>query len=118
MMSHPEMIGGEEPKRLDTLLMHALRGRIVSKIGAEGVYTAGVLPSPRWKHGLGIALKIEDGSDRRARPVAALEVLRQLEILNPQEHESLKPFARIELRNHRKTLVGEAAPNFALKFNQ
>lgn len=118
MMSHPELIGGEEPKRLDTLLMRALRGQIVSKIGAEGVYTAGILPSPRWKRGLGIALKIEDGSDRRARPVAVLEVLRQLEILNPQEHESLKPFARIELRNHRRTLVGEAAPNFALKYNQ
>ncbi|HEX9930952.1 MAG TPA: asparaginase [Pyrinomonadaceae bacterium] len=118
MMSHPEMIAGDEPKRLDTLLMCALRGRIVSKIGAEGVYTAGVLPSQRWKRGLGIALKIEDGSDRRARPVAVLEVLRQLEILEPSEHESLKPFARIELRNHRKTLVGEAVPNFALKFNQ
>lgn len=118
MMSHPEMIGGEEPERLDTLLMRALRGQIVSKIGAEGVYTAGVLPSPRWKRGLGIVLKIEDGSDRRARPVAVLDVLRQLEILNPQEHESLKPFARIELKNHREILVGEAAPNFALKFNQ
>ncbi|HEX8397364.1 MAG TPA: asparaginase [Pyrinomonadaceae bacterium] len=116
MMSHPEMIGGEEPKRLDTLLMRALRGQIVSKIGAEGVYTAGVLPSRRWKHGLGIALKIEDGSDRRARPVAVLEVLRQLEILNPQEYESLKPFARIELRNHQKTLVGEAVPNFKIRF--
>jgi L-asparaginase II len=118
MMSYPEMIGGEEPKRLDTLLMRVLRGQIVSKIGAEGVYTAGVLPSPRWKRGLGIALKIEDGSDRRARPVAVLEVLRQLGILEPSEHESLKPFARIELRNHRKTLVGEAVPNFALKYNQ
>ena len=118
MMSHPEMVGSEEPKRLDTLLMRSLRERIVSKIGAEGVYTAGVLPSPRWKRGLGIALKIEDGSDLRARPVAVLEVLRQLEILNPKEHESLKPFARVELRNHRKTLVGEAVPDFSLKFNQ
>ncbi|MDQ4120195.1 MAG: asparaginase [Acidobacteriota bacterium] len=118
MMSYPEMIGGENPKRLDTLLMRALRGQIVSKIGAEGVYTAGILPNPRWKRGLGIALKIEDGSDRRARPVAVLEALRQLGILNPQEHDSLKPFALIKLRNHRKTLVGEAAPNFSLKFNQ
>lgn len=118
MMSHPELIGGENPARLDTLLMRALAGQIVSKIGAEGVYTAGILPNPRWKRGLGVALKIEDGSDRRARPVAVLEVLRQLEILEPSEHESLKPFARIELRNHRNTLVGEAAPNFALKFNQ
>ena len=118
MMSYPEMIGGEEPKRLDTLLMRVLPGRIISKIGAEGVYTAGILPNPKWKRGLGIALKIEDGSDRRARPVAVLEVLRQLEILEPAEHESLKPFARIELRNHRKTLIGESAANFALKFHQ
>jgi L-asparaginase II len=118
MMMHPEMIGGCEPTRLDTLLMRALPGSIVSKIGAEGVYTAGILPNPKWKRGLGIALKIEDGSDRRARPVAVLEVLRQLEILQPEEHDTLKPLARIELKNHRKTPVGEAAPNFALKFHQ
>lgn len=118
MMTYPEMIGGSEPQRLDTLLMQALPGRIVSKVGAEGVYTAGILPSPGWKRGLGIALKIEDGSDRRARPVAVLEVLRQLEILEPNEHESLKPFARIELKNHRQTLVGEAVANFTLKFNR
>ncbi|MDQ3322958.1 MAG: asparaginase, partial [Acidobacteriota bacterium] len=63
MMTYPEMIGGTD--RLDTIIMQSARGRIISKIGAEGVYLAGVLPCERWKTGLGIALKIEDGDDKR-----------------------------------------------------
>ncbi|HEV8158778.1 MAG TPA: asparaginase, partial [Pyrinomonadaceae bacterium] len=50
-ISYPEMIGGSG--RLDTLIIQAAPGKLVSKIGAEGVYSAGVLPSPRWKTGLG-----------------------------------------------------------------
>jgi len=61
MLGYPELIGGTE--RLDTLLMQAARGRFISKIGAEGVWLCGVLPSERWKTGLGIAMKIEDGDD-------------------------------------------------------
>jgi L-asparaginase II len=44
----------------------------VAKIGAEGVYSAGL---PR--AGLGIALKVEDG-DMRSAPLALLGVLRQV----------------------------------------
>lgn len=44
----------------------------VAKVGAEGLWLCGVLPSPKWKRGLGIALKIEDeGEDNRARPAVA-----------------------------------------------
>lgn len=118
MTTHPEMVGGEQSARLDTLIMKAARGQVVSKIGAEGVYTAGVLPSAKWQKGLGIALKIEDGSDRRARPVAVLEVLRKLEILNPDEDEALKAFARVELKNHRGDVVGEVRPVFALQISE
>jgi len=65
MMNYPELIGGTE--RLDTLLMTAARGRFISKIGAEGVWLCGVLPSEKYPKGLGIAMKIEDGDDKRAR---------------------------------------------------
>ncbi len=57
MINYPEMIGGTQ--RLDTIIMQTLRGKIISKVGAEGVYLAGVLPSPKWKKGLGIALKLK-----------------------------------------------------------
>ncbi|MBC7796739.1 MAG: asparaginase [Pyrinomonadaceae bacterium] len=116
MMDYPEMIGGSVTERLDTIIMHSAKGKIVSKIGAEGVYTAGVLPSPQWKRGLGIALKIADGEDRRARPVAVLEILRQLGILDANNVENLKPFAEIALTNRVGQKVGAVIPNFTLNF--
>lgn len=111
-MSYPEMIGGT--KRLDTLIMQSLRGKIISKIGAEGVYSAGVLPSPKWKKGLGIALKIEDGDDKRARAVVIIEVLRQLGILDETTDEKLREYSPIILKNRRGDAVGKIVPSFNL----
>ncbi len=115
MMGYPEMIGGSLTERLDTEIMRAASGKIISKIGAEGVYTAGVLPSPRWTRGLGIALKIEDGEDRRARPVATLEILKQLEIISPENSATLRHFAHLLIKNWRGDKVGEVIPNFTLR---
>ena len=109
MTNYPEMIGGTE--RLDTILMQTLQGKIISKVGAEGVYTAGVLPSKKWKTGLGIAFKIEDGEDKRARPVVAIELLRQLGIL---EAESLKQFSPMMIENRRGDVVGKVVANFSV----
>lgn len=114
MMSYPEMIGGSLTERLDTEIMRAASGKIISKIGAEGVYLAGVLPSPRWTRGLGIALKIEDGEDRRARPVATLEILKQLGIVDPQKSKTLRHFAHLPIKNWRGDKVGEVVPKFRL----
>ncbi len=115
MMSFPEMIGGSLTERLDTEIMRAARGQIVSKIGAEGVYCAGILPSPKFKRGLGIALKIEDGNDRRARPVATLEILRQLGMLTIENSDVLQNYARLQIKNWRGEKVGEVVPNFQLQ---
>ena len=113
MMSHPEMVEGEG--ELDTELMRAARGRLVSKVGAEGVYAAGILPCERWPTGIGLACKIEDGDKGdRARPVAAVEALRGLGLLGDAELESLRGFARKTLRNHRGDEVGEVRPAFTL----
>ncbi len=109
MMNYAEMIGGTE--RLDTMIMETRRGQIISKVGADGVYVAGILPSPKWKTGLGIAFKIEDGDDKRARPVVAVELLRQLEILDT---ESLKDISPMAITNRRGELVGEIVPSFKL----
>lgn len=114
MMSYPEMVGGSLTERLDTEIMRAASGKIVSKIGAEGVYLAGILPSPNFKRGLGIALKIADGEDRRARPAATLEILQQLGILDPAKSEILSKFAHQKLQNWRGDVVGEVVPNFSL----
>lgn len=101
MMNYPEIIGGSE--RLDTILMRAAKGKIVSKIGAEGVWLCGVLPDEKWKTGLGIAMKIEDGDDKRARAVISIEVLRRLGIL---EETELKEFSPLAVKNRRGDTVG------------
>src|SRR6185295_4395157 len=88
MINFPVMIGGTRD-RLDTELIRAGGGRLISKIGAEGVYTVGVLPSEAWPNGLGFALKIEDGDDRRARPPAVIDALRQLGVLSQDDLKNL-----------------------------
>ena len=100
-LAHPELIGGSE--RLDTMLMQAGGGQFVSKVGADGVYSAGVLPSPKWKRGLGIAFKIEDGDDFRARAVVAVELFRQLGIFDA---EILKELSPLPIKNRRGDMVG------------
>lgn len=70
MMAHPLLVAGTG--RYCTELMSALPGRIIAKVGAEGVYSA-ALP----EQGVGITLKVEDG-DSRAAPVALHATLCQL----------------------------------------
>ncbi|MFN0141580.1 MAG: asparaginase [Pyrinomonadaceae bacterium] len=101
MMNHPELIGGSE--RLDTMLMHAAPGKLISKVGADGVWLCGVLPSEKYPTGLGIALKIADGDDHRARPVVAVEILRQLGVFSKDDLTDLSP---MPIKNRRGDIVG------------
>ena len=109
MMNYPELVGGTE--RLDTLLMQAARGRIISKIGAEGVWLCGVLPSEKYKRVLGIALKIDDGDDKRARAVISIEVLRQLGIF---DEGKLKDYSPLPIKNRRGEPVGRVEASFKI----
>ena len=113
MIRFPEMVGGSKD-RLDTEMIRAGNGRLISKIGAEGVYTVGVLPSADWPNGLGLALKVEDGDDRRARPPAVIEALRQLGVLNESEITALASYAPTPITNRRGERVGEARAAFSL----
>jgi len=113
MTRYPELIGGASD-RLDTELMKAAKGRLVSKVGAEGVYTVGVLPCKDWPHGLGLALKIEDGDDHRARPTVVIESLRQLGVLADESLEAVSRYAFFAVRNRRGDVVGEVSAEFKL----
>ncbi len=108
-IKHPELIGGTE--RLDTLLLEAGRGKFISKIGADGVWLCGVLPSEKFPKGLGIALKIEDGDDKRARAVVSVEVLRQLGIF---DKDTLKEISPLPITNRRGETVGKVQAVFNL----
>jgi L-asparaginase II len=114
MTKYPEMIGGRA-ERLDTVIMQAAQGGIISKVGAEGVYTAGVLPCAEWPRGLGVALKIEDGEDRRARPTVVIESLRQLGVLKDGALKAVRPYASFTIENRRGDTVGEVCASFELK---
>ncbi|MDQ1728392.1 MAG: hypothetical protein QOD33_517 [Pyrinomonadaceae bacterium] len=113
MTAYPELIGGSID-RLDTEIMRAAKGRLVSKVGAEGVYTVGVLPCAEWPRGLGLALKIEDGDDHRARPTVVIESLRQLGILADESLEAVARYAFFPVRNRRGDVVGEVTAEFKL----
>ena len=101
MMKYPELIGGSE--RLDTKLMQAAPGRLISKVGADGVWLCGVLPCEKYPAGLGIALKIADGDDYLSRPVVAVEILRQLGVLLINDLSDMLP---MPIKNRRGDLVG------------
>ncbi len=113
MTAHPELIGGTKD-RLDTEMMRGAGGSLISKVGAEGVYTAGVLPCPNWPNGLGLALKIEDGDDHRARPTVVIESLHQLGVLTDEAREAVAKYAFFPVRNRRNEVVGEVHAAFNL----
>ncbi|HEX7295220.1 MAG TPA: asparaginase, partial [Pyrinomonadaceae bacterium] len=112
MTAYPELIGGTS-ERLDTEVMRAARGRVVSKVGADGVYTAGIKPCKEWPNGLGFALKIEDGDDKRARPTVVVEALRQLGVLRDESLEAVSRYAFFPVKNRRGDVVGEVSASFS-----
>ncbi len=113
MIEFPEMVGGSR-SRLDTDLMKATAGKVISKVGAEGVQLLGVLPCERYPVGLGIAIKIEDGDIKRARDPVVIETLRQLGVLNSAQTAELSRYAGAKIFNHRHLSVGEIRPCFKL----
>jgi L-asparaginase II len=105
MINHPQMVGGTKG-RFDTDLLRAGRGKLVCKIGAEAVYSVGVLPCEQFPAGIGIALKMEDGSYRGLGP-AVVETLSRLGVLNQDEVGQLEAYHHPLVDNRRGVKVGE-----------
>lgn len=93
--AEPFLIAGTV--RLCTDILAASGGRVVAKVGAEGVYSA-ALP----ELGLGVAVKVEDGDFRSSGP-ALLAVLDQLA---PGCVPVAGTWRKPELRNTRGKVVG------------
>src|ERR1044072_3005085 len=113
MSSYPELIGGTS-ERHDPELMRAAPERLISKVGADGVYTAGIRPCEEWPKGLGLAIKIEDGDDKRARPPVVIEAFRQLGVLRDESLEAVSKYAFFPVQNRRGDVVGEVTASFSL----
>jgi L-asparaginase II len=116
MLAHPEMVAGSRD-RLDTSLMKAADGSLVSKSGMEGLRGVGILPGARGdgSGATGLALKIEDGdSGDRATYAAAVEALRQVGALDGQALRSLARYHRPPSLDPHGQVVAEAIPEFEL----
>ena len=132
MLAHPEMVGGTRD-RLDTSLMKAAPGQVVSKGGMEALRGLAVLPGVRrgasggnGRNGgsagdggptaaSGIAIKIEDGDGyERGTWAATVEVLAQAGVLDAKALRMLARYHRpAELDPHGR-IGAEAIPDFDL----
>jgi L-asparaginase II len=97
MLSYPLLVAGKG--RACTTLMRACSGRAVVKTGAEGVFCA-ILPEA----GLGIAIKIDDGSTRGSH--AAITALLARFGAIEQGHPVFKQYADTPLLNRREIDCG------------
>jgi L-asparaginase II len=112
MIKYPEMVGGTKG-RFDTDLLRAAGGKLICKVGAEASYCIGVLPSAKFPRGIGIAVKMEDGSYRGLGPTV-VEVLSQLAILDDDQVSQLASYHKPVIENRRSLTVGDVRPVFKL----
>lgn len=94
--------------RFDTRLIESSSGRIIGKMGAEGVFALCV-PDER----IGIAVKVEDGTMRALYP-AVVEIVRQLGLIAGSQLDALESFHTPVQTNWRGDRVGIIVPDFRL----
>lgn len=99
MMAHPANVSGYG--NFVTDIMEVGGGRLVAKTGAEGLICLGI-PS----EGLGIAIRITDGSFR-SQPVIVEAVLRELGLFDDAFYRDLAQRHPSSIRNHNGWEVGE-----------
>ncbi len=105
MMVHPELVSGT--KRACADLMHAGKGKVAVKTGAEGVFVA-ILPERQ----IGVALKIEDGTTRAAENAIAA-ILVRLGVVDAAD-PLVTRYLNAPLRNFNKEVVGNMQASDAI----
>ena len=118
MLAHPEMVAGTR-ERIDTAIMKALPGRIVSKGGMEALRGLSILAGPRANGSLvpatGMAVKIEDGDGyERAIWAATVEALRQAEVIGGTPLRALARYHRPPTIDPHGRVGAEAVASFEL----
>ncbi len=116
MLAHPELVAGNRD-RLDTSLMKAAPGRVISKSGMEALRGVGILAGARGSGSpaSGLALKIEDGDGyERATWSATVEALRQVGVLEGQELRVLARYHRPPSLDPHGRVAAETMPAFEL----
>ena len=82
MVQNPVMIS--DNNLFDTEIIRASYGQVISKGGAEGILCMGKI-----NEGLGLAIKVEDGS-KRAKHAVGLHVLKQLEWITNERIQDIE----------------------------
>ncbi len=118
MVTNAEMVAGRHD-RLDTSLMKAAEGRLISKAGMEALRAIAILPGPRTGTQLetpsGLAIKIEDGDGYdRGTWAASVEALRQVGVLDGQELRMLVRYHRPTVLDPHGRVGAESVPEFEL----
>jgi L-asparaginase II len=101
--SRPFLFGGTD--RFDSLVVEETEGRVIPKVGAEGVHSVAVLDQQ-----IGFTIKVEDGATRAQYP-AVLRMLQYLDALPESLTPPLADYARTRIRNTRGEVVGELLPS-------
>lgn len=122
MIANPYHVAGRN--RICTDLMALPGGRFVAKSGAEGVYSAGILPhvaaaSPVLQQagavgGVGITVKVEDGHTD-TRHLMVVEILRQVGVLTEEDLTTLAKYRPMPITNYAGAVVGEKRTAFTLE---
>lgn len=99
MLEYPQYVAGRG--QLDTELMLAGGGNVVSKAGAEGVHGVAAIAQ-----GFGYASKVLDGASR-ARAPSTIAALHRLGVLDDRIVGKLARFARPTVYNRAGLVVGE-----------
>lgn len=103
----PAMLAGE--RRFCTALLRCLPGRNFAKNGAEGVYAVALAPDARRRRcpgAVGIACKIDDGSERGYQPVI-VDLLWRLGAFGGDLPAAAAAFHELVLHNTQHKRVGE-----------
>ena len=106
MNAHPHMVSGTNG--FCTELMRATGGRLIGKVGAQGVYCVGIR-----EPAIGIAIKIEDGTPGMAS-MAMMHILKALRLLSEDEYRLLERFHHMPNLNDDGHPVGEIFPVFRM----
>lgn len=102
MAAEPFLVAGTD--RFCTQIMEVVGNKAVLKTGAEGVYTASLR-----ELGLGIALKVDDGTSRGAE-VAMGQLLRHLGVITDSEAARLADILTPPVRNRVGRETGRIKP--------
>jgi len=104
----PVMIGGKG--RLDSSIIEATKGKLISKVGAEGLCVVVNLEKEQ-----ALVVKILD-SNVSARSIVVIEAIKQLNWISDTElrHENIMKHYNLDVKNLKNTIVGKIEVVFDL----